>query len=113
MTNLRLSDISAARQGLVRLCQDIAYGQVVGTIVKGGDPVLDPPPTILIDVKLDAVADEPRVEAGLADFVLRGEVVRLLSRLDELRDGVVDRIEVRAGLPRRMIIKHEIRGGRP
>ena len=111
MSGLRLSDLSRARRDLIRLCQDIVYGQLIGISIKRGDPVLNPPPTILIEVKLDA-SDDPRVELALPDFTLREEIIRLLKRLDHLGDGFIDRLEVRAGIPRRMIIRHEVGGVR-
>ena len=76
MSGLRFSDLSRARQDLVRLCQNVIYGQLIGISIKQGDPVLDPPPTILIDVKLDS-SDDPRGEVALPDFALREEIIRL------------------------------------
>lgn len=59
MSDLWLSDLTKARQELVRLCQNIGQGQIVGLFVQDGDPVLTPPPTLLIDFKLD-MADNVR-----------------------------------------------------
>jgi hypothetical protein len=47
----------------------------------------------------------PRPELDPADFVVSEEVVRLLKGLDEMKSGTVRRIEVQAGLPRRMLVK--------
>lgn len=107
---MRLSDLSPARQDLIRLCQNVVYGQLLGIGIKQGDPVLDPPPIVLIDIKLDSI-DDARPEVALPDFVLREEIVRLVERLDYLCNGVIDRLEVRAGIPRRMTIRHQIDGG--
>jgi len=55
-------------------------------------------------VKLDA--DElPRPELDLPDFELCNEVCRLLSKLNELRAGMIERFEVRAGIPRRIVLR--------
>ena len=104
---LRFSQLSAPRQVLVRLCQVTNYGCVRGLKVKNTDPVFDPLPQVLVDVKLDS--DEvPRQEADLTDFVLRDEVCRLMTRLDEIEDATIERIEVRAGIPRRVVIERRL-----
>jgi hypothetical protein len=59
---------------------------------------------VLVDIRLDS--DEPaRDELALADFALCAEVRRLMSLLDHVENGTVSRIEVRAGIPRRMTLE--------
>ena len=99
-----LSQLSPSRQALVRLCQSINYGQIQKLHVNAGDPLFHPAPMVLLDVKLDS--DEgARPEVNLSDFALCEEVRRLMRRLDELNSGVVERIEVRAGVPRRVLLE--------
>jgi hypothetical protein len=101
----RFSQLSASRQALVRLCQTTNYGQIHHLEIKDGDPVLSPAPLVLIDVKLDA--DEvPRSEFDLPDFELCHEVCRLICQLQELTSGIIERIEVRAGIPRRIVFEY-------
>lgn len=57
---------------------------------------------VLKDVKLGS-ADGPRPELSLADFALSDEVVRLIRLLDEVRCGTFRHIEVRGGIPRRIV----------
>ena len=77
--------------------------------VRHSEPVFDPWPVTLRDVKLDS--DEgPRPELSLDDFVVSDEIVRLLKRLDEMRCGTLRRIEVHAGLPRRMLVESQVGG---
>jgi hypothetical protein len=103
----RLTQLSAPRQALVRLFQSVNFGQIIGLAIRNGDPVFHPEPTVLLDVKLDADEGE-RHEADLADFILRDEVRRLLAHLDQLQNGTVERIEVRSGVPRRVIIERRL-----
>ncbi len=103
----RLTQLSAPRQALVRLFQSVNFGQIIGLAVRNGDPVFHPEPTVLLDVKLDADEGE-RPEADLADFRLRDEVRRLLAHLDQLQNGIVERIEIRSGVPRRVIIERRL-----
>jgi hypothetical protein len=57
---------------------------------------------VLIDLLLD-VAQEARHEIELADFVLCDEVCKFLGRLDRLKNVRIERIDVRAGTPRRIL----------
>ena len=103
----RFSQLSVSRQALVRLFQAINFGELLGVAIKNGDPIFQPQPTALVDVKLDA--DEgPRPETALADFELRDEVRRLMTRLTELQNGTIVRIEIRAGIPRRLTIERQM-----
>lgn len=100
----RLSQLSGPRQALVRLCQALNFGSVYSLDVRGGDPVFESTPLVLYDLKLD-VDESPRPEMAIGDFELSMEVRRLLAKLDEVQDGWIERIEVRAGIPRRMAIE--------
>jgi hypothetical protein len=101
---VRFSDLSSSRRALVRLCQALNYGEIQDMRVQDGDPIFDPAPVLLVELKLDA-DETKRQEVELADFELRDEVCRLMARLDELENGTIGCIEVRAGIPRRVIFK--------
>jgi hypothetical protein len=105
MTNpTRLSQLSGPRCALVRLLQTINFGYIQDLDIRGGEPVLAPAPTVVIEVRLDAGVSE-RPESMLADYDLRSEIVRLMDQLDVVRDGWVHRIDVRFGIPRRVLIE--------
>ena len=100
----RLSELSAPRQALVRLCQSVNFGQIRGLKIRDADPVFSPPPEVLFDVKLDSdVASRPEIE--LEDFVLPAEICRLMDRLDNLKSATIEQVEVRGGVARRVIFK--------
>lgn len=100
---LRYSQLSLARQALVRLCQGVNFGQIRDIRLQDGDPVLTSA-CVLAHERLDRPA-EPRPEIGLNDFVLCEEWCRLVARLDQIRDGTIKRIEVLAGIPRRIVFE--------
>jgi hypothetical protein len=103
---LRFSDLSPARQALVRLCQAIDHGSINDLEVRKSEPVYDPAPVMVKDVRLDK--DEgPRPELALGDFTLSDEVCRLLKMLDSLDSGSILHIEVRAGIPRRVLVESQ------
>jgi hypothetical protein len=62
---------------------------------------------LLLDVRLDTDCAS-RAESELADFELCDEVCRLLDRLDKIQDGRIQRIEVRAGIARRVLIEAKL-----
>lgn len=106
-TVLRLSQLSPARQALVRILQAVNFGEIRGVRVQDADPILEHDTVVAIDTKLDK-AEEPRAELGLTEFELREETRRLMARLDEVKDGTIERIEVRAGIPRRILFKSSL-----
>jgi hypothetical protein len=109
---LRLSHLSPARQALVRLCQAINHGSIEDLEVRHSEPVFDPPPVVVRDVKLSG--DEgPRPELGLGDFALSDEIVRLMKGLDEMHCGTIRRIEIHAGVPRRMLVESQVTSLQP
>jgi len=107
----RLSQLSPARQQLVRLCQALNFGAIRSLEVRGGQPVFEPAPVVVYDWKLEG-DDPPRPELLTADFELRVEVGRMLAKLDQIGNGWIERIDVRAGLPRRMMIEVPTQGVR-
>jgi len=93
----------------VRLCQSINHGHIEALRIADGEPTFTPAPMVLIDVKLDQ--DEgPRPELELCDFELCSELRRLMSRMDGIKDGKVARLEIRGGIPRRVIFESTITG---
>ncbi len=73
--------------------------------MRAGDPVLpDSRCLVFADIKLDSV-EIPRPEVTAPDFVLCAEVCRLMTLLDSIQEGKIARLEVRAGIPRRIIFE--------
>ena len=101
---VRFSDLPPTRQALVRLCQTINYGSIEHLQVRDGDPVFCETTRVLIDRKLDS-AEPTRLELSLADFVLCREARGLNDQLDGIGTGTIQSIEVRAGIPRRIIFE--------
>jgi hypothetical protein len=64
---------------------------------------------VVIDVKLYR-DDGPRRELALADFDLRDDFRRLMARLDAAKNGMIQLIDVRAGLPRRVLLEARLTG---
>jgi hypothetical protein len=104
MAEMRLSELSAGRQAFIRRCQRLGHGTLRGLEVRDGEPAFGPRTEVFRDLKLDG-DKAPRSEQYLNDFVLCKEILQLFATLDSIRDGAIDHIEVRAGVPRRPVIK--------
>jgi len=103
---LRFSQLSPARQALVRLCQSTNYGHIQNLTVEGQEPVLQGVSVIATtDIRLDA-EDQGRGELLLDDFILCAEVTRLIALFDKVQNAMISKIEVRAGIPRRISLEH-------
>jgi hypothetical protein len=85
----------------------VIFRQIIGVTIQNGEPIFDPETTKLIDVRLDADETE-RQESNLADLVLRDEVRRLIAHLQVVENGRIDRIDIRAGIPRRIVIERRV-----
>lgn len=101
--HLSKHDLSARRTALLELMQSINFGRIEGLAILDGEPVLDPPPRVVREIKFGG-ENGPRAELDASDFVLKSQVVELFQHLDELADGTIDVIEVKHGLPFRMIV---------
>ncbi len=96
--------LSKPRQALIRLCQRVNYGSILNLQVTDGDVCFDAPPDIVVDVKLDGdIAERP--ELNLTDFALPVESRRLLAQIDSLKNGVIEKVVIHAGIPRRVVLR--------
>lgn len=95
------SSLSHSRARLIECMQRLDFGSIEHLVVRDGEPVLDPPPCVIRDVKFGG-ENGPRPESNLDDFVLRAQVLDLLARLGSIGNGTIRCLEVKHGLPFRM-----------
>ncbi len=101
---LALASLSPAGKRLVRLMQELNFGQVRDLVVRDGEPVFDPPPRVIREVKFGG-ENGLRPETAKGDFALKAQVRELRAQLEALGDGVVECIEVKHGLPFKMTVE--------
>ena len=99
-----LASLPPAKEHLVRLMQKLNFGQLQDLVVRDGQPVFYPPPRIVREVKFGG-QNGPSPEAAKSDFALKTQVSELLAQLETLGNGVVQCLEVKHGLPFRMIVE--------
>jgi len=108
MAPIRFSDLSQSRQHLIRICQTTNFGSILDLVVQGGEPVLAASTSnVLEEVKLGAESSA-RPEALFPDFVLCREFSQLMALLDRIANAKLSKIEIRAGLPRRVLIARSV-----
>jgi len=84
--------------------QRIGFGTIEQLVIRQGEPVLNPPPKVVRDVKFGA-ENGPRPESDLNDFVLKAQVRDLFAQFDALGNGTIRCLEVKHGLPFRMQVE--------
>lgn len=99
----RKRSLSPPKQALLAEMQRINFGRIEGLLIRDGEPVVDPRPVIIREHKF-AGENGPRPELATDDFLLKQQVVELFAFFDELGDGVIDVLEIKHGLPFRMIV---------
>jgi hypothetical protein len=97
------ASLTPSRRRLLELFQQINFGRVEALVLLNGDPVLDPVPRVVQEIKFGG-ENGPRPELSNGDFHLKSQVIELFQHLDQLGDGTIEAIEVKHGLPFRMIL---------
>lgn len=97
------SQLTPQRQLLVELMQTVNFGRIEGLQVRAGQPVLKPRPIVVREHKFGS-ENGSRPEHGRPDFSLKRQVVEMFDQLDDLGDAIIDQIEIKHGLPFRMVV---------
>jgi hypothetical protein len=98
-----IASLSQSRQRLVRMMQALHFGRIEQLTVRKGEPDFGRPPRLLQEIRLGgerAQGSEPTCD----DFGLKHAVLELLHYLEGIGDGMVGVIEVRYGLPVKLIV---------
>jgi len=99
------SSLSAALRNLLETMQGVNFGRIEGLRIHRGEPVFEPAPRIIRDVKLGGGENGPRAELAREEFALKSQVVELFQHLSQLPDGSSAVIHVAHGLPCRLTIE--------
>ena len=97
------STLSAPRQKLLQAMQQLYFGKIENLVITGSEPLFSPAPRITQEIKL-GVAEPERPGRQHDDFALKRHLIELFDHFDRLPDGTVVTIDVRHGLPARLIV---------
>ena len=75
--------LSNRRQALLELMQLVNFGRIERLTIKDGEPVFDPPPHVVREVKFGG-ENGPRPEAGAVNFLVKAQVLALFRQFDDL-----------------------------
>jgi len=104
-------DLLSSERTLLDAMRVIDFGQIEFLRIRGGEPVLDPWPTVVRDLKFGVDRQEPRATSR-TDFELKREVAELFEYTREVEDGEIRALVVRHGLPFTMEIELSGRAAR-
>ncbi len=97
-------ELSAARQHLVRLMQELDFGRIERLMITDNEPLFDPKPRVVRIVALEKDTCL-RPERSPVDFALKGTLRELFRHLDTLDSPAMVSITVQHGLPVRLTIE--------
>ena len=99
------SSLSAARQRLVEMMQEVPFGRFRNLTIRDGDPLLSPAPVLIKEIKFGADSG-PRAERDFRDFDLKSQLVELFAQFDRIKNGTIEVLELKHGLPFRMFVEN-------
>jgi hypothetical protein len=100
------TSLGVAQKRLLTLMRSICFGRIEGLQIRCGQPVLDPPPRIIREIKLGSTDNQ----SNKSDYQEMRQVRELIALFQQIGDGVVDCIEIRHGLPFRVVITDRLVG---
>ncbi|MBU1700153.1 MAG: hypothetical protein KJ970_18125 [Candidatus Eisenbacteria bacterium] len=98
----RKSILTQQRRRLLELMQQISFGKIEDLTVRSGEPVLDPPPRVVREIRLGRAGPGPG--KGKDDFLLKRQVVELFDEMTRVGNGRIERIDIQGGLPFRVFV---------
>ena len=104
-------DLQPSERRLFETIRTLGFGQIEFLRIRAGEPVLDPWPTVVRDLKFGVDRHESRNTSG-TEFDLKGEVADLFEYTREVDDGEIRSLVVRHGLPFSMEIELSARAAR-
>lgn len=100
--------LSQSRRALLELMQRIRFGRIDNLVVEDGEPVLQPLPHVVREVKFGNRRSSS-ADVTSDDFLLKTQIVQFFEQLDELQTGTIRTLEVQDGLPFRMSMDDAVR----
>jgi hypothetical protein len=101
------ASLSAPRRRLLEIMQRLNFGRIEGLEIRSGEPVFSPSPRIIRDIKIGG-ENGPRPELSTEDFALKSSVIELFEHLSQLGDGTLELIEVRYGVPIKLVVEQTV-----
>ena len=102
-----LNSLSPARRRLVEAIRELGFGRIEGLIVVGGEPIFEPPPRMVQELRFTR-KDSERLWEAENNYALKSQVTEFLERLTSLGNGRIDLITVQNGLPFSLTLEQQL-----
>jgi hypothetical protein len=89
--------------------QEINYGRIKGLQVRDGEPLFNPPPTVLRLFLFSKNGNGPNAARNKGDFALKNKMVELFEVFDREQTLSIQEIMIDDGLPIRMTVADVVR----
>jgi len=96
--------LSRPRRQLLELMQRYPFCRLENLEIRIGEPVFDPAPRVRQEIKI-GINNGPRPELEKDDFQLQAPVIELFEHLKRVGNGRIAALEVRHGLPFRLLVE--------
>src|SRR5260370_969113 len=83
--------LSAPRRRLLEAMQRLNFGRIEGLAIRSGEPVFQPAPRIIQDIKIGG-ENGPRPELTREGFALKSSVIGIFDPLARIGDGKFESI---------------------
>jgi len=103
-TNKSERTLTDAESALIRLIQKIRFGRIENFRLVDGEPILGAETELCTEYKLSGV-EQPREEITDEEFLSMPHVRTMFKRFEEVRHGTVDYLDVRDGLPSKLMVR--------
>ncbi len=103
----RTCDLSPACRSLLELIRRLGFGRIEALAVRGGEPVLDPPPRVIRAIRL-AQLGPTRPATAAVGHPLQSAEIALVETLAAIGTGVIEVIKVHDGLPAALEIREQV-----
>jgi hypothetical protein len=101
------ASLSAPRRRLLEAMQRLNFGRIEGLEIRSGEPVFQPAPRIIQDIKIGG-ENGPRPELTIEDFALKSSVIELFDHLSRIGDGTLESVEVKYGMPFKLVVEQAV-----
>jgi hypothetical protein len=88
-------------QRLIDRIREVQYGRIENLVVRQGVPVFTSETRTVQDILIGVSKDKPVIPP---DYALKSKDLALLERIKRLDSGTVHELEIKGGLPFRMLI---------
>ena len=96
--------ITSAQRDFARLVRETRFGSIEHIRLNGGQPVIDANLEVRVVFRLSGV--EPPLEVMTDnDYLGRPQVRAMFERFEQVREGIVECLDVRDGLPFKMTVR--------